>query len=69
MSKPVDLRKKPEVSQVDQILLSITPIIIIAMIMILIVMLFVAFGHVFATEANHYEHMDKIVLFYGGRFL
>lgn len=69
MSKPVDLRKKPEVSQVDQILLSITPIIIIAMIMILIVMFFVAFGHVFATEANHYEHMDKIVLFYGGRFL
>lgn len=60
--KPVhDLHKQPEVTPIDKKLTAISPFVIFVMIFILMVLGILAFGHVFATEANmYYYHMGGL---------
>lgn len=55
--KPVhDLHKVESKSTIDSKLLAITPYLLIIMVSILLVLAIMAFGYVFATEANSYYY-------------
>ena len=61
-NEPVRLEKKQDSIQLDPICRRICPYVILACVIILCVLLFVAlvrYGHVFSTEANNwYYHME-----------
>ena len=54
--KPVHDLRKVEKSTIDSKLLAITPYLLIIMVSILFFLAIMAFGHVFATEANSYYY-------------
>lgn len=60
--EPVRLEKKQDSIQLDSICRRICPYVLLACVIILCVLLFVAlvrYGHVFSTEANNwYYHME-----------
>jgi heme/copper-type cytochrome/quinol oxidase subunit 2 len=68
-SKPARLHPQNKHMHLEETLIAISPIIIVIMVFILIIMLIVTCGPVFSSEANHYEHMEKFVLYIGGRLL
>ena len=62
--EPVRLEKKEPITTFEMVCHKICPYIIIICLLILGVLLFLAlakYGHVFSTEANHYEHLQQIV--------
>ena len=62
--EPVRLEKKTELTTFEMVCHKICPYIIIICLLILGVLLLVAlakYGHVFSTEANHYERLSQIV--------
>lgn len=67
--KPARLHPRKPHMHLEETLIAISPIIIVLMVFILIIMFIVTCGPVFSSEANHYEHMEKIVLYIGGRSL
>ena len=62
--EPVRLEKKTELTTFEMVCHKICPYIIIACVIILCVLLFVAlakYGHILSTEANRYERLSQIV--------
>ena len=62
--EPVRLEKKTELTTFEMVCHKICPYVIIICLIVLCILLFLAlakYGHVFSTEANHYERLSQIV--------
>lgn len=62
--EPVRLEKKEPITTFEMVCHKACPYVIIICLIVLCILLFLAlarYGHVFSTEANHYEHLQQIV--------
>ena len=59
---PIDDPHKHDRMHLEEILVGISPIIVIIMIFILCILFSMRFGFAFSTEAHQYEHLQQIVL-------
>ena len=62
-NNPARLHKQEKGTSLNQFCRKICPYVIIACVIIICVLLFIAlvkYGHTFSTEANNYEHLQQI---------